>query len=48
MPALDTFLVIFYALVYFTNISVDRREAIHCVAACYLNDIEDTTADSIC
>lgn len=46
MADLDAFLVIFCALIYFTNISVDRREAMHCVA-CYLSDKEDITIDSI-
>lgn len=36
----------FCALIYFTNILVDRKEAMHCVAACYLSD-KVTTIDSI-
>lgn len=43
MAALDTFLFIFCALVYFTNMWVDRREAVYRVAACYLKEVEEDT-----
>ena len=48
MADLDTILLIFDALAYFTNIWVDRREGLHSVAACCSNNEEkDTTTDSI-
>lgn len=43
MATLDPFQFIFCALVYFTDVWVDRRQAVYSIAACYLNEREENT-----